>query len=141
MTGGVVLGWPPKMEKQGHGGVIHEFGLDWQPWSEAKVKELLAAGKPVYIDYTAKWCLTCQVNKRVYSNATLQELFKKHDVVTMRADFTNEEPEIKKSFEALGKGAVPVNVLHIPGQPEPVLLPELLSVDNMTAALNQIPAR
>ena len=141
MTGGVVLGWPPKMEKQGHGGVIHEFGLDWQPWSEAKVKELLAAGTPVFIDYTAKWCLTCQVNKRVYSNATLQELFKKHEVVTMRADFTNEEPEIKKSFEALGKGAVPVNVLHIPGKAEPVLLPELLSVDNMTSALNQIPAR
>jgi thiol:disulfide interchange protein DsbD len=81
------------------------------------------------------------VNKRVYSNAVLQELFKKHEVVTMRADFTNEEPEIKKSFEALGKGAVPVNVLHIPGKSEPVLLPELLSVDNMTTALNQIPAR
>jgi thiol:disulfide interchange protein len=95
----------------------------------------------VYIDYTAKWCLTCQVNKRVYPDATLQALFKKHDVVTMRADFTNEEPEIKKSFEALGKGAVPVNVLHIPGKAEPVLLPELLSVDNLSAALNQIPAR
>ncbi|MFN7561958.1 MAG: cytochrome c biogenesis protein CcdA [Prosthecobacter sp.] len=141
VVGGVMLGWPPKMARQGHGGAIHEFGLDWQPWSEAGVKELLAAGKPVYIDYTAKWCLTCQVNKRVYPDATLQALFKKHDVVTMRADFTNEEPEIKKSFEALGKGAVPVNVLHIPGKAEPVLLPELLSVDNLSAALNQIPAR
>lgn len=140
VAGGVVLGWPPQMQRQGHGGVIHEFGLDWQPWSDQAVKELLAAGKPVYIDYTAKWCLTCQVNKRVYSDPGLQALFKKHDVAAVRADFTNEEPEIKKSFEALGKGAVPVNVLHIPGKADPVILPELLTVENLTAALNQIPA-
>jgi len=140
-AGGGVLGWPSNGAKQGHGGVVQEFGLEWHPWSEAFVQQQLAAGKPVYIDYTAKWCLTCQVNKRVYPDAALQSLFKKHEVVTVRADFTNEDPEIKKSFESLGKGAVPVNVLHIPGKKEPVILPELLTAENVKAALNQIESR
>lgn len=140
-AGGIILGWPPKTEKQGFNGIIHEFGVDWQPWSESFVKEQLHAGKPVYIDYTAKWCLTCQVNKRVYRDAALQSLLRKHEIVTVRADFTNEAPEIKKSFESLGKGAVPVNVLHIPGKKEPVILPELLTVENVSAALKQIETR
>ncbi len=74
----------------------------------------------------------------MYSEAKLQELFKKHSVVTMRADYTNEDEEIKRSFEALGKGAVPVNALHLPGRTEPLVLPELLTVDNVAAAVNQI---
>ena len=140
-AGGIVLGWPGKMEKQGHGGVIHEFGIDWQPWNEQFVKEQVGAGKSVYIDYTAKWCLTCQVNKRVYADPKLQELFKKYQVVMVRADFTNEDPEIKKSFESLGKGAIPVNALHIPGKTEPVILPELLTIENVSTALKQIETR
>ena len=135
---GIALGWPPKAAKKSNSGIIHEYGLDWEPWSEAKVKERIAAGKPVYIDYTAKWCLTCQVNKRVYPAERLQALFKKHNVITVRADFTNEDPEIKKSFESLGKGAIPVNALYIPGRAEPVILPELLTEDNVAAALEQI---
>jgi len=110
----------------------------WEPWSEQSVKELIAAGKPVYIDYTAKWCPTCQFNKRVYPAERLQALFKKHNIITVRADFTAEDPEIKKSFESLGKGAIPVNALYIPGRAEPVILPELLTEDNVAAALEQI---
>jgi thiol:disulfide interchange protein len=134
---GIAFGWPPKPVKHKPQPVF-EYGLMWEPWSEQSVKELIAAGKPVYIDYTAKWCVTCQINKPVYLSERLQALFKKHSVITMRADFTNEEPEIKKSFEALGRGAVPVNVLHIPGKNTPVLLPELLTEDNVAAALEQI---
>ncbi len=135
-AGGLWLGWP-HVEKQPAGAHSAKFenGLLWEPWSEAKVQELLAAGKPVYIDYTAKWCLTCQVNKRVYPDAKIQELFKKHGVVALKADYTNEDEVIKKSFEALGKGAVPVNALHIPGVKEPHVLPEILTVDNLSAAL------
>jgi thiol:disulfide interchange protein len=132
---GLWLGWPQKQDKKHVSGAVIENGLQWEPWSEAKVQELLAAGKPVYIDYTAKWCLTCQVNKRVYPDPQIQELFKKHGVVAVKADYTNEDEVIKKSFEALGKGAVPVNALHIPGSKEPLVLPEILTVDNVSAAL------
>ncbi len=135
---GLSLGWPQKVEKKQVAQPVFDHGLLWEPWSEQAVKDHVAAGKPVYIDYTAKWCATCQFNKRVYSEAKLQELFKKHSVVTMRADYTNEDEEIKRSFEALGKGAVPVNALHLPGRTEPLVLPELLTVDNVAAAVNQI---
>lgn len=137
-AGGLWLGWPGKQEKKHVAVPVFENGLLWEPWSEAKVSDLLAAGKPVYIDYTAKWCLTCQVNKRVYRDPQIQELFQKHGVVAVKADYTNEDAAIKKSFEALGKGAVPVNVLHIPGVKEPQVLPELLTVDNVGAALRRL---
>ena len=139
ITGGLWVGWP-KVEKQpasAHGAKF-ESGLLWEPWSAAKVDEMVAAGKPVYIDFTAKWCWTCQVNKRVYSDARLQELFKKHGVVTVKADYTNEDEAIKQAFTALGRGAVPVNALYVPGVKEPLVLPEILTVDNVAGALSKI---
>lgn len=136
--GGMALGWPAKQAKSHSAGVLYEHGLEWQPWSAAKVAELVAAGKPVYIDFTAKWCLTCQVNKRVYTNAHVQELFKSKGVVVVKADYTNEDPEIQKAFTALGRGAIPVNALYIPGQQEPLVLPELLTAENVSEALRKI---
>jgi len=138
VVGGLWLGWPQKTENKHVAQPVFDQGLLWQPWSEQAVQDHLAAGRAVYIDYTAKWCLTCQVNKRVYPDPKLQALLKQQGVVTMRADYTNEDEVIKKSFEALGKGAVPVNALHIPGRKEPLVLPELLTVDNVAAALEQI---
>lgn len=137
--GGLWLGWP-HIEKQPTGahGAKFENGLLWEPWSEAKVKELITAGKPVYIDFTAKWCLTCQVNKRVYPDAKIQELLKKHGVVTVKADYTNEDEPIKQAFTALGRGAVPVNALYLPGVREPLVLPEILTVDNLSEALGKL---
>lgn len=139
VAGGLYLGWP-KVEKTpaASAGAKYENGLLWEPWSEAKVQELIAANKPVYIDFTAKWCWTCQVNKRVYRDATIQELFKKHGVVALKADYTNEDEAIKKAFTALGRGAVPVNVLYLPGSPKPYVLPEILTVDNVAAALSKL---
>ena len=139
VAGGIAFGWPPKQEKKVVGAPALEHGLLWEPWSEAKVQELVAAGKPVYIDFTAKWCLTCQVNKRVYPDPKLQELFKSKGVVTIKADYTSEDPAIKAAFEALGRGAIPVNALYIPGQQQPVVLPSLLTVENVSEALQQIP--
>lgn len=140
VVGGLYLGWP-QVEKNAtstSAGAKLENGLLWEPWSEAKVQELIAANKPVYIDFTAKWCWTCQVNKRVYRDAKIQELFKKHGVVALKADYTNEDEAIKKAFTALGRGAVPVNVLYLPGVPTPHVLPEILTVDNVAAALNKL---
>ncbi|MFO1486547.1 MAG: protein-disulfide reductase DsbD family protein [Verrucomicrobiaceae bacterium] len=139
VIGGLTLGWPQQSGEKKHVAVaVLENGLLWEPWSEAKVQELISAGKPVYIDFTAKWCLTCQVNKRVYRNPDIQELFKKHGVVAVKADYTNEDEAIKKAFTALGRGAVPVNVLYIPGVKEPHVLPEILTADNVTAALRKL---
>ncbi len=136
--GGLWLGWPAKQQKSHTAGTTLEYGLEWQPWSDVGVRELIAAGKPVYIDFTAKWCLTCQVNKRVYSDPRLQQLFKDKGVVTLKADYTNEDPAILAAFTALGRGAIPVNALYIPGQQAPLILPELLTVENVSDALRKI---
>ncbi len=135
--GGLAAGWPEKTTATSHSAVT-EGGLEWGVWSEAKVAELQKAGTPVYIDFTAKWCFTCQVNKRVYKDASLQALFAQHKVALLKADWTNEDPTIKDALNKLGKAAVPVNVLYIPGQKEPHILPEILTVENVTEALKQI---
>lgn len=140
LAGGLALGWP-QVEKgaPGPAGSHVENGLSWQAWSPEKLAELRAAGKSVYIDFTAKWCLTCQVNKRVYKDAGLQALIAEKGVVLLKADWTNEDPRITEALSALGKAAVPVNVLYVPGQDAPVFLPELLSVDNVSAAMAKLP--
>ncbi len=123
--GGLYAGWPVKEDK-------------WAEWSPEKVAELRAAGQPVYIDYTAQWCVTCQVNKRVYKSDALKKLIAEKKVILLKADWTNEDPRITKALSDLGKAAVPVNVLYLPGKPEPIVLPELLTVDNVSAAISQI---
>ena len=126
LGGGLAFGWPQPEEK-------------WQAWSPEKVKELRAEGKAVYIDYTAQWCVTCQVNKRVYKDSSLKKLIADKKVVLLKADWTNEDPRITEALSALGKAAVPVNVLYIPGKEAPHVLPELLTVGNVSEALNQVP--
>jgi thiol:disulfide interchange protein len=140
VTAGIALGWP-EVEKgaAGPAGSQVENGLTWEAWSPEKLAELRAAGRPVYIDYTAKWCITCQVNKRVYKDAGLQALIAEKKVALLKADWTNEDPRITEALAALGKAAVPVNVLYVPGEDSPVILPELLSVDTVSAELAKLP--
>lgn len=112
--------------------------LVWEAWSPEKVAALRTAKQPVYIDFTASWCWTCQVNKRVYADASLRALFKQHHVATLKADWSDENETIRLALEALGKRAVPVNVLYLPGVEEPFILDELLTVGNVTAALKKL---
>lgn len=139
ILGGLTYGWP-KVEKGAVSDGSHvEGGLTWEAWSPEKVEQLRAAKTPVYIDYTAKWCFTCQVNKRIYKDAALQKLIAGKKVTLLKADWTNEDPRITEALSQLGKAAVPVNVLYVPGKTDPVVLPELLSVENVSEALGQIP--
>lgn len=109
--------------------------LEWQTWSPEKVASLLADDRPVYIDFTAKWCATCQVNKKRAYNEKVIELMKDKGVVTLKADKTKPNPEIDKAIATYGRAAIPVNVLLAPGK-DPVILPELLSADDVIKALD-----
>lgn len=105
-------------------------GLDWQPWSEVAVEQSLAEGKPVYVDFTAKWCLTCQLNKKVAYTAEVIELFNQYGIVPMKADKTKPSPHIEKALKELKRTAIPVNVLYIPGK-DPIITPETLTAGYM----------
>lgn len=108
---------------------------EWASFTPAQLSALTAAGRPVFVDFTAAWCVTCQVNKRLVLNTdAVREGFAKHDVALMRADWTRRDPAITQALAALGRSGVPVYVLHRPGK-APLLLPEVLQQQTVLDAL------
>ena len=107
----------------------------WQAWSETRLQSELAAGRPVFVDFTAAWCVTCQYNKKAtLSDPTLLADFDARKVTLLRADWTRRDAAITQALTALGRSGVPVYALYAPGK-APVILSELPSVAEVQAAL------
>ena len=107
----------------------------WQAWSPEKVRQALANGQPVFIDFTAAWCVTCQVNKQTtLRDPQVLQAFAEKNVLLLQADWTRQDPVISQALAALGRSGVPVYVLQAPGK-EPQLLSELLSPTLVLQAL------
>jgi thiol:disulfide interchange protein DsbD len=114
-------------------------GLTWQPWTSEKEAELIEGGTPVYIDFTAQWCATCQLNKkRAYSEDVIR-LMNERGIVALKADKTSPNPEIEAALMKLGRSAIPVNVLYVPGK-DPIITPVILSSDYLLELFgNEVP--
>ena len=111
-------------------------GERWQPWSPEKVAELTAQGRPVFVDFTAAWCVTCQFNKRTtLADAAVLADFEQRGVALLRADWTARDAVIAAELQRLGRSGVPVYALYAPGTKTPRLLSEILSVDEVRSAL------
>lgn len=107
----------------------------WSPFSVARVQELASNGQPVFVDFTAAWCVTCQLNKRTTLNRDdVRAGFSANKVALLRADWTRRDPEITRALAALGRNGVPVYVLYRPGK-EALLLPEILTQQVVLDAL------
>lgn len=113
--------------------------VTWQPYSEQGLDAARAAGHPVFIDFTAAWCLSCQFNeKAVLKSADVESALLRGGVVTMRADWTNSDPEITKKLASVGRAGVPTYVLYpaTAGSAADVL-PELLTKDLVLKAIDR----
>jgi thiol:disulfide interchange protein DsbD len=109
----------------------------WQPFSRARLDELRAEGTPVFIDFTAAWCITCKVNERIaLSDAAVLRAFLDTGVAMLRADWTRQDPDITRELEANGRVGVPLYLFYprpkLRGdRPSPVVLPQILTADSI----------
>ena len=103
-------------------------GLAAEAWSPEKVKELQAAGRPILVDFTAAWCVTCQVNEKIaLSGSKVTEAFKAQNAVYLKADWTNRDPAIAKALAEFDRVGVPLYVVYPKNGGAPVILPQLLT--------------
>lgn len=113
---------------------------EWQPYSEAALARYRAEGKPVFVDFTAAWCLSCQVNQKVVlDRGDVQRRLHSAGVVLMRADWTHRDAEISRAIQNLGRSGVPVYALYLPGRPVK-LLPAVLTPGIIFDALQPLEA-
>lgn len=103
-------------------------GVPWEHWTEGRVEELLEEDKPVFVDFTAKWCALCQVNKRNAYSEEVIKLMEERGVVALKADKTKADPKIEAALADLGRTAIPVNVLYVPGK-DLIVTKEVLTPD------------
>ncbi len=139
LMGTVVVAWPlftPDTEPARTANATSPAAAgDWAPFTPARVADLTAAGRAVFVDFTAAWCVTCQVNKRLALNTdAVRADFAKRNVALVRADWTRRDPAITQALTALGRSGVPVYVLYRPGK-APLLLPEVLQQQTVLDAL------
>ncbi|MEK9752311.1 MAG: thioredoxin family protein, partial [Rhodospirillaceae bacterium] len=130
---------PVMAAKTGGPGESAELKAIWRPFDPAAIASLVASGKTVFVDVTADWCITCQVNKRVVlATADVLGRLKGKDVVAMQADWTRASDAIAEYLARYGRYGIPFNVVYGPRAPTGVVLPELLNtaavLDAFTAA-------
>jgi thiol:disulfide interchange protein/DsbC/DsbD-like thiol-disulfide interchange protein len=128
---------PPPPPAVSHAAGQEEFA--WQPWSPVAVDAELAKGRPVFVDFTAAWCLSCKVNERLALDTdSVRAAFVKKNVALFRADWTHSDPEISKTLRQFNRDGVPLYLLYSPRDKSPRVLPEVLTSGIVLQALQDL---
>jgi thiol:disulfide interchange protein len=118
-------------------GTSSEAGAE--PWSEQRLAELRASGRPVLVNMTAAWCITCLANERVaLSTGTVREALAARDVAYLKGDWTRHDEAITRYLARYGRNGVPLYVLYPPGGGTPRVLPQLLTADSVADAIRSL---
>ncbi|MEX0959223.1 MAG: thioredoxin family protein [Burkholderiales bacterium] len=136
-AGGVLAAWPASEARDP---VAYEYPSSdaWKQWSPGAVEAAQSEGKAVFVDFTAAWCVTCQVNKQLVLNrGAVLRRFAEADVQLLRADWTNQDPEITEALRLLGRSGVPVYAMYPADGGAPELLPELLTESRVMEAIER----
>jgi thiol:disulfide interchange protein len=108
---------------------------EWEPWSTARVAELRAQHRTIFIDFTADWCLTCKLNERAaLASDRVHEAIRNQKVALLQGDWTRSDPAITRELEAFGRNGVPLYLVYVDGG-EPRVLPQILTADLVVDAL------
>lgn len=128
----------PSVSAKTSDGLIVEKGIEWRPWSHAAVNEARAAGHPVLVDFTAKWCASCQINKRSsIAIDSVREKLRAIGAVTFRADYTRKDPKIASELKRYDRAGVPLVLVFAPDEKVPAqVLPALLTPQIVLDALD-----
>ena len=135
-----LLGWAagPNITRQQSPSPVANASGPWHPWEPGRVDQLLAAGQPVFVDFTAAWCVTCQYNKKTtLANADVLADLRGKNVAMLRADWTRRDPAITAALAQLGRNGVPVYVFYKQGR-TPVVLSEVLDVQEVRSAIAKL---
>jgi thiol:disulfide interchange protein len=114
----------------------------WEPFSPERLLAERTAGRPVFVDFTADWCVNCKVNERVALNRPeVLAAFEKRGVVKLKADWTSDDPVVTAELKKFGRASVPFYLLYAPGASEPQVLPSLLTPGIVLSALEALPTK
>jgi thiol:disulfide interchange protein DsbD len=120
--------------------VRSEAAQDWAAWSPDAVSDARVAGRTIFVDFTAAWCISCQVNKKlVLESESVRQAFAEKEVLLLRADWTRQDPTITAALAEFGRNGVPLYLVYRPKHDTAQVLPELLTsdvvIDALTSAL------
>ena len=112
---------------------------NWIDFDTIKISELVNENKIVFVDITADWCLTCFYNKKtVLDRKKVKNIFETYDVKKIRGDLTKPNREINKYINSFGRFGIPFNVIYSSSAPQGILLPEVLTVQNLLSTFESI---